>query len=216
MKLRSDFPENIRNVFFDFGGVIMDVELSRTVDAFRAMGVTRLSVEETQVGAGTFFEDHERGTLSSDAFLARLRERIPGGDAVPAEKIWRAWNLLLGEFLPERVALLRTLARERRYRIFVLSNTNPPHRARFREIFRETCGGEFDALFEKTFYSDELLAVKPEPEIYDRAAALAGVVPAETLFIDDNPKNVAGARARGWNAYHLRVGEESILDLFVE
>lgn len=214
MKLRSDFPENIRNIFFDFGGVIMDVELSRMVDAFRAMGVSELSVAETQVGSGTFFEDHERGTLAPEVFFKKLRERIPGGAALPDEKILHAWNLLLGEFLPERVALLRTIARERRYRIFLLSNTNPPHRAAFRKIFRETCGTDFDVLFEKTFYSDELKSVKPEAEIYNRAAALAGIVPAETLFIDDNAKNVAGARACGWNAYHLRVGEENILNLF--
>lgn len=214
MRLRHDFSPSIRNIFFDFGGVIMDVHLARTIEAFVKMGVSGLSVAQTQVGSGTFFEDHERGTLSSEKFLDALRTLIPDGARIPEEKIWEAWHALLDGFIPERVELLKVLAREKRYRIFVLSNTNPPHRKRFREMFREQFGEAFDDVFEKTFYSDELGAVKPEAAIYERAARAAGVVPAESLFIDDNPLNVAGARACGWQAYHLVVGRESILDLF--
>lgn len=214
MKLRYDFSPAIRNIFFDFGGVIMDVFLSRTMEAFTKLGISRLQVEQTQAGSGTFFDAHERGTITTEKFLEELRKLIPGGDFLPEEKIWTAWHALLGGYVPERVELLRTLAREKRYRIFVLSNTNPPHRKRIREMFREQFDGDFDAIFEKTFYSDELGSVKPEATIYERAAREAGVVPAESLFIDDNAANVAGARACGWNAYHLVVGKETILDLF--
>lgn len=214
MKLRQDFSPAIRNIFFDFGGVIMDVHLMRTLAAFVELGVSQLQVEQTQAGSGTFFDAHERGTITTEKFLEELRKLIPGGDALPEEKIWDAWHALLDGFIPERIELLRTLAREKRYRIFVLSNTNPPHRKRFREMFREQFGEEFDSLFEKTFYSDELGSVKPEAAIYERAAREAGVVPAESLFIDDNAANVAGARACGWHAYHLVVGKESVLDLF--
>lgn len=214
MKLRHDFSPAIRNIFFDFGGVIMDVFLARTMEAFTNLGVSKLRVEQTQAGSGTFFDAHERGTISYEKFLEELRKLIPDGENIPEEKIWNAWHALLGGFVPERIELLKTLAREKRYRIFVLSNTNPPHRKRFREMFREQFGETFDALFEKTFYSDELGAVKPEAAIYERAAQSAGTVPAESLFIDDNAANVAGARACGWNAYHLVVGKETILDLF--
>lgn len=214
MKLRRDFSPAIRNIFFDFGGVIMDVFLARTMEAFTNLGVSELRVEQTQAGSGTFFDAHERGTISSEKFLEELRKLIPDGENIPEEKIWNAWHALLGGFVPERIELLKTLAREKRYRIFVLSNTNPPHRKRFREMFREQFGGTFDAIFEKTFYSDELGSVKPEATIYERVVQKAGTVPAESLFIDDNAANVAGARACGWNAYHLIVGKETILDLF--
>lgn len=214
MKLRQDFSPEIRNIFFDFGGVIMDVHLERTLAAFVELGVSRLSAEQTQAGSGTFFDAHERGAITTEKFLEELRKLLPDGGNIPEAKIWNAWHALLGGFVPARIELLRRLARERRYRIFVLSNTNPPHRNRFREMFREQFGGDFDAIFEKTFYSDELGSVKPEAAIYERAAQAAGVVPAESLFIDDNAANVAGARACGWHAYHLVVGKENILDLF--
>lgn len=214
MKLRQDFSPTIRNIFFDFGGVIMDVHLARTLAAFVELGVSQLSAEQTQAGSGTFFDAHERGTITSERFLEELRKLIPDGAAIPETKIWNAWHALLGGFIPERIALLKTLAQEKRYRIFVLSNTNPPHRSRFREMYREQFGEDFDAIFEKTFYSDELGFVKPEAAIYERVTREAGVVPEESLFIDDNTANVAGARACGWHAYHLVVGKESVLDLF--
>ncbi|MCD8283213.1 MAG: HAD family phosphatase [Opitutae bacterium] len=214
MKLRKDFPQNIKNIFFDFGGVIMDIDLTRTIDALRALGVSVLTVASTQAGSGTFFDAHERGEISSREFFQKLRALIPNGENIPEEKIRHAWNALLGVFLPERIELLQKLSKN--YRIFLLSNTNPAHREYFCEVFRKQFGFTLDSVFDKAFFSDELHSVKPAREIYERALAAAGVAAAESLFIDDNPANVAGAQAVGMHAYHLAVGAETILDLFEE
>jgi len=48
--------------------------------------------------------------------------------------------------------------------------------------------------------SGEVRLIKPDREIYDLHAASFGLDPEATLFIDDSPKNVAGARAAGWQA----------------
>lgn len=90
------------------------------------------------------------------------------------------------------------------------------HRETFLRRFSEQIGGEMDSLFERTFYSDLLRCVKPDHEIFEKVERLAELVPAETLFIDDNAKNVAAARECGWHAYRLVPGKESLLDLFVE
>ena len=212
MKLRSSFPENISAVVFDFGGVILDVDLSRTVEAFARLGVKNLTAAETQVGSGTFFEANERGDFSPEEFWEKLRERAPEIASRSDAELHAAWDALLGDFVPERIALLRNL--RSRYRIFLLSNTNEPHRETFLRRFSNQIGGDMNALFEAAFYSDLLRCVKPSHEIFEKVAALAGLVPEETLFIDDNAKNVAAARECGWRAYHLVPGEESVLDLF--
>lgn len=214
MKLRKDFPQNIRNIIFDFGGVIMDIDLMRTINAFRALGVTDLRVEETQAGSGTFFDLNEQGKISTEDFIKFLRARIPAGDTLPEEKIRNAWKALLGEFVPARIALIKTLRKD--FRVFLLSNTNPPHREYFCGVFQKKFGYALDSLFDKAFYSDRLGFVKPDPQIYQAVIAQAGIVPAETLFIDDSEKNVAGAIACGLHAHRLRVGEETILDFFVD
>ncbi len=213
MKLRKDFPE-VKNIFFDFGGVIMDIDLMRTMNAFRELGVSALTVEETQAGSGTFFDAHERGNISTEEFFKNVRALIPNGDAVTEEKLHEAWNALLGVFLPERIELLEKLSKD--YRIFLLSNTNRVHREYFCETFRKQFGRTLDSVFEKTFFSDQLRHVKPECEIYELALKGANALPQESLFIDDNPRNVAGAQQVGMHAYHLVVGKETILDLFEE
>lgn len=212
MKLKNTFPQNITSIVFDFGGVVMDVDLLRTVEAFVNMGVSGISAEETQVGSGTFFEENERGAFTREEFWQKLRERAPVLNQYSDEDLHKAWDALLGDFDPKRIELLRTLRSG--YRIFLLSNTNEPHRETFLRRFAEQIGGDMNALFEEAFYSDILGCVKPDHEIFEKVQEAAALVPAETLFIDDNPKNVAAARECGWHAYHLVPGKESILDLF--
>ena len=111
----------------------------------------------------------------------------------------------------QRVELLRELGK--RCPVYLLSNTNLPHRIRFRESFRERFGGSFDELFVRCFYSDELHLRKPDPEIYRSVARQIGTPPGKLLFIDDNAANVSAARGEGWQACHL-TGGITVTDLF--
>lgn len=213
MRLRESFPQNVSAIIFDFGGVVLDVDLSRTVEAFRRLGVNDISAAETQVGSGSFFEANERGDFTPAEFWQKLRERAPVLAARPLSELRAAWDALLGPFVPARIALIRDL--RPRYRTFLLSNTNAPHRETFTRRFAEQFGRPFDTLFERAFYSDVLRCVKPSHEIYEKVIAAAQLVPAETLFIDDNPANVAAARECGLLAYHLVPAHESVAELFV-
>ena len=111
----------------------------------------------------------------------------------------------------QRVELLRELGK--RCPVYLLSNTNLPHRIRFRESFRERFGGSFDELFVRCFYSDELHLRKPDPEIYRSVARQIGTPPGKLLFIDDNAANVSAARGEGWQACPL-TGGITVTDLF--
>lgn len=211
-RLKSTFPREIRNIVFDFGGVVLDVDISKTVEAFRRLGVKNLTAEETQVGSNTFFEANERGDFSTEEFWKKLRERAPELAARTDAELHAAWDSLLGNFVPARIELLRALRKN--YRTFLLSNTNAAHRETFHRRFSEQIGGQLDELFEKAFYSDLLRCVKPSHEIFEKVAAAANIVPAETLFIDDNEKNIAVARECGWHTYRLDPAKESVIALF--
>lgn len=213
MRLRDSFPQNIAAIIFDFGGVVLDVDISRTVEAFRRLGVNDISAAETQVGSGSFFEANERGDFTPEEFWQKLRERAPVLAARPLAELRAAWDALLGRFVPARIALIRRL--RPRYRTFLLSNTNAAHRETFTRRFAEQFGSPLDSLFERAFYSDLLRCVKPSHEIFEKVIAAAALVPAETLFIDDNPANVAAARECGLHAYHLVPARESVAELFV-
>ena len=56
-------------------------------------------------------------------------------------------------------------------------------------------------LFEKCIFSAVYGVVKPQREIYQILCDECGILPEETLFIDDSPKNIEGAQAFGIQGY---------------
>lgn len=215
MKMKVNRPgiqiNEVDALIFDLGGVILDVDFARTIEAFRTLKIDGLEVVDIIAEGETFFRDLELGLLSPEEFIAALRHARPAVGAISDKELWGAWNALLLPFDKQRVELLRELKKQGP--VYVLSNTNLPHRIRFREQFFEQFGGDFEALFSGCFYSDELHLRKPDSAIYRRVAAAIGATPDKILFIDDNAANVAQARAEGWQGYHL-TGGERITDLF--
>jgi glucose-1-phosphatase len=95
------------------------------------------------------------------------------------------------------------------YRLGILSNTSPAHWAWV------TAGrfGISNLAFDLTALSFEIGSCKPEPKIYQAAASLAGVSPAEIFYIDDMPENVSGAKAAGFDAVLYTTTPALVADL---
>lgn len=201
----------VEAVVFDLGGVILDVDFHRSLAAFRGLNLPGLDARDLLADNDTPFRNLELGLVSPEAFLAQLKAHYPALGTVSEQPIWTAWFAMLLPFERRRVELLRRLSEE--YPIYLLSNTNLPHRIRFREMYAEQIGGYFDELFTRCFYSDELHLRKPDGEIYRYVASQIGIPSEKILFIDDNASNVAQARSEGWQAHHLTSGEQ-ITNLF--
>ena len=204
-------PESVEALVFDLGGVLLDVQLQRTLRAFEALDIRGLGAAEVIDGNRACFRDLELGLITQEEFAEAVRRTFPAVAAIPDEQLLEAWNAMLMPFDAQRVELLRELGK--RCPVYLLSNTNLPHRIRFRESFRERFGGSFDELFVRCFYSDELHLRKPDPEIYRSVARQIGTPPGKLLFIDDNAANVSAARGEGWQACHL-TGGITVTDLF--
>lgn len=202
---------DVEVIIFDLGGVILDVDLHRSVEALKALNAEGVGVQDVLAENASVFRDLELGLVTPGEFTRAFREYYPAARGVSDAGIWDAWNAMLMPFDERRVELLRGLGRQGR--VCLLSNTNLPHRIRFRELFRERFGGSFDALFSQCFYSDELHLRKPDPAIFRQVAAQVGIEPRHILFIDDNAANIAAARSEGWQVCHL-TGGKRITDLF--
>ena len=195
--------QNIRNIIFDLGGVILDIDFKRTERAFVELGVTNFSELFGLGHAESFFKEHEAGKITDDEFLASL-QRVATHSLEP-EVVQAAWNALLISFPPERIELLKRL--KSKYRLFLLSNTNAIHVTAFQKIYREAFNnGVLDELFEKTYYSHKIQLRKPNKEIYEFVLKDKQLKPEETLFIDDALVNVEAARDSGMQAIHLKTG----------
>jgi glucose-1-phosphatase len=187
-------------VILDLGGVILNIDYNRTKAAFAKLGVPDFDAYYTQFKGSPLFDDLETGRVSRGAFFDALRER--SGLALTDEQIAAAWNALLLDFPRERVEYLKDL--RKRYRLFLLSNTNEIHHEAFHKTFRSTQGSDLDDLFDKAYYSHLIGARKPEPEAFKTILEEQGLKAAETIFVDDTASNFGGAEALGIQTIHLQ------------
>ena len=184
----------IRNIIFDFGGVLVDLDRRRCIEAFRRIGAGAIAGYVDECRQEDLFHDLEVGLTDVGRFCKAVRRACPGCNASD-EDICDAWNALLTGIPRHRLDRLKKLRRD--YRLVLLSNTNPIHwRKAVDEYF--TAGGlTVGDYFEKTYLSYEMHMLKPDEEIFRRVLADSGFAAAETLFIDDSAANCAAAERLG-------------------
>ena len=97
----------------------------------------------------------------------------------------------------------------KKYRLFLLSNTNEIHIKAFSAYLKKAYGfSDFSDYFENWYYSCRIGKRKPDQEIFEFVLSENGLIPSETLFIDDSPQHIEGAKKTGIHAYRLSPGEE--------
>lgn len=202
---------NFSNIIFDLGGVVLDIDYQLTLQAFQRLGVEKLQEVYTFVAQDEAISQFERGEMGPTDFVAALQRLL--GVPMDYHQAVQAWNAMILDWNPQRMALLEQLAQ--RYRLFLLSNTNVLHRDCFEPTLLQTTGRPVESYFERVYYSFEMGMRKPEPRIFRHVLAHAGLNPAHTLFIDDNAANVAAAQAEGIAAYRIAPAHERISDLFI-
>jgi len=190
----------IRNIIFDLGGVIINLRIQNSLDALKKLSRSEKVIEFTQKQQSPLFDDYETGRIPDNAFRQGLREQyeIEASDA----EIDEAWNAMLLDIPQERIDLLLALGSQ--YRLFLLSNTNAIHLARFTQIVAESFTiPSLDSLFEKTYYSHLIGQRKPDAIVFEQILTQNNLIPSETLFIDDSSQHIAGAQLVGIKALHL-------------
>ena len=192
----------VRNIIFDLGGVFIDIHYHKTRDAFTALGVTDFDALFQQSYSNPLFAQLERGEVSPEDFYDAFRATT--GLEVSNAQIAGAWNAMLGDFRPDSIAVLPAV--KELHSIFLLSNTNQIHHEAFTTQYLHNFGHHFDAHFHVAHYSHLLGLRKPDVACYQAVLQQHGLLAAETLFIDDTPKNIAGAEAAGLQTLLLSPG----------
>jgi putative hydrolase of the HAD superfamily len=199
---------SFKNIIFDLGGVLLDIDYQKTLDAFEALGFKDFDKHYSQAKQSGLFDDFEIGAIAPHEFIGTIKSYLP--DSVSDEDVAHAWNALLLDWRPERISFLEDLAS--RYNLFLFSNTNAIHKAFFDRTFVEQVGkNSLDSYFVKAYYSHIFGRRKPHPESFIAILNENNLIPSETLFIDDSLQHVHGAREAGIHAEHLT--GKSIFDL---
>jgi glucose-1-phosphatase len=190
----------IKNIIFDFGGVIIPVDPMAYAGGMVDLGCRDIKSLHEQFMRDQVYMRFETGQISPEEFRKLLRTSID--NHATDEHLDQAWNLILGEISPLRVKFLESLRND--FRTFLLSNTNKIHYDYYNEKFCRSFGyHSLDDLFEKAYYSFKIGLYKPYPEIYDFVLKDSGLNPEETVFIDDNLSNIQAAAKCGIRALQL-------------
>ncbi len=199
----------IKNIIFDFGGVIIDIDEQLTIDEFARLGFA----DTSKVSGKEFFElirKFEKGIFTPDIFRNKLRDFLD--ISATDQEIDDAWNALLFDIPAERLEIIEQL--KKNYNIFLLSNSNEIHYDLYvRDLQLRFGYNEFADLFHQAYFSFDLHLRKPELDIYEFVIYQEDLKPEETLFIDDRIENIESASKLGMQTYHL-IKPERIRDIF--
>jgi putative hydrolase of the HAD superfamily len=191
---------SIRNIIFDLGGVIMNIDFNRTFTAFEVIGLRHAEEKFQDPDINRLCMDFETGLYCSMEMRRKFREIT--GFKCNDEQFDKAWNALLIDYPPERIARIREVAGK--YKTFLLSNTNPIHARHFNGELKRHFGIEsLDHLFDKAWYSHNLGYRKPDERIFEKVMKISRLRPEETLFLDDSALNVKAAQSVGMQAVQI-------------
>lgn len=195
---------DIRNIIFDLGGVLFDINYQNIIESFQKLGLSEFDAIYTQLKQDHLFDELEMGLISASDFRDRVRKLAKKN--LSDEQIDGAWNSILIGFPPRNVELLQDL--KSKYRLFLLSNTNEIHEKAFRQMLDSLYNIDILAnAFEKIYLSHRVHERKPDLKIFERVIRENKLEAEHTLFIDDSPQHVEGAKAAGLKALWLQNGE---------
>lgn len=187
--------KNIKNIIFDYGNVIFNIDFKKVQQAFRDLGVQNVEDFYGHRKQDEVFDLLDRGEISNAGFRDRLRE-LTGTPELTDRQIDDAWNSIFLDTPHSYIDLLKKL--KNKYRTFLLSNTNAIHEIYFNDYIKKNFGLDSnDPLFEKVYYSHIVGKRKPEAAIFEQVLTENNLDPHETLFIDDSPQHLESAKKLG-------------------
>ena len=196
---------NIKNIIFDLGKVLLNLDFNATIEEFRNLGFNGNVLDHALVYKDPVFYELETGKIAPAEFCNKVR-KILDNPGITDLQIEDAWYAMIKDIPVQRVEVLKKLSKN--YNVYLFSNTNQIHIERLHRNFRADFGFEFPSLFVKDFYSHEIGFGKPDINSYLKVIELSGVQPEETLFVDDLEKNIEGAQKAGLKTFWLREGME--------
>jgi FMN phosphatase YigB (HAD superfamily) len=200
----------IDHIIFDLGGVLLNIDLSRITTGFGEIMYPDVGgqkrVKELIVPA------YETGSIGTEEFLNELVPFLKPG--YNKEDIVRIWNSIILDLPVERLTMLVEL--RKKFKVHLLSNINDLHASCFEENFRNWFQQDPRNYFDQFFYSHQIGKRKPDVDTYTWVIKQLESEPEKTIFIDDMPENIEGARNAGINAYHLLNQKTDVIQLMKE
>jgi putative hydrolase of the HAD superfamily len=185
----------IKNIVFDLGGVIMTLDPAEALRRFKALGLSDAERNLDSYTQSGIFGNLEEGKITAEDFRSKLSSLT--GHELTFDECKHAW-LGYRKDVPQRNLDLLKELRAKGYRLILLSNTNP-----FMMDWALSCefdgkGSSLNDYFDALYLSYRLGIMKPVPDFFRQVLDNENILPEETLFVDDGPRNVEAAGKLGF------------------
>jgi glucose-1-phosphatase len=201
--------KGIKNIIFDLGEVIINLSPQSTVSAFQELLKDTYIEMEKELHSKKVLNKFETGEISTEGFTSFFKTYKP---KLSDQEIIDAWNSMLLDIPEERLNVIKKLGK--RYRLFLLSNTNGIHLNYINRYVKNEFSMEAMSMpFEKAYYSHQMGCRKPDSKIFETILIEQNILPDETLFIDDSEQHILAAKKLNLKTHHL-LEPETILDIF--
>jgi len=192
--------QHIKNIIFDLGGVIINLDVNKTISEFNNLSYMPFEAIYTQANQIELFNAFDKGLISNEEFFSEIRKQIRYEG--PEFELQKAWNAMLLDVPDRRLNVLVKM--KQNYNTFLLSNTCEPHVAAFEhDLYLKHGVKNFNDYFDEVYYSCRMGMRKPDKEIFEFVLQKNNLKPEETVFIDDSIQHVKGAGECGISAFLL-------------
>lgn len=196
--------EMVKNIVFDLGGVLLDLDRERCVRSFAEIGYPEAGELLDPYKQSGIFLSLEEGQTSPQELYDYIISKST--KPVTPEMIDRALCDFLVDMPQYKLDMLLDLRKY--YKVYMLSNTNAIMFDYIVGQWFSHDGHTINDYFDRLFLSYKMGVAKPSPEIFHKMISEAGFEAHETLFIDDGPANIETASQLGFHTYLAKAEED--------
>jgi putative hydrolase of the HAD superfamily len=199
---------HFKNIIFDLGGVILDINMQKALDGFAALGLPQNELRFDVGETADLMHHYQLGHFTTDEFCKLVAAKCNPGTT--PEQVALAWNsICIG--IPER-KLNAIKALKQNANVYLLSNTNDLHWQYCLDHWFNAGDNRCEDFFHQVFLSQDLHLEKPHAEIFEhviktigavRDSEASGDITSDTIFLDDNIDNVNAAKSCGIQAVRI-------------
>ncbi len=202
----------IKNIIFDLGGVILNIDFQRSADEFKKLGIKDFDQLYSRAVQNYLFIGLELGNIDGKSFRNSIR-KLSNIDLSDKE-IDIAWNAIILDFPKDRLRLIAQI--NKNYNCFLLSNTNKIHYDVYNNDLKANHNiNGLESMFNKAYFSHDMRMRKPDAEIYEFVLHEQQIEAKETLFVDDSIQNIDAAKALGLQTLFIDISKgQEISDFF--
>ena len=195
----------IDTLIFDFGDVFINLDKEGAMQ--NALNLFEIDTfEEDMINTNILYEI---GKIPTEEFIDFYTSKFP---YLNKNQLIEAWNYILKDFPKYRLEFLQKLAKEQRYKLILLSNTNDMHIdfIKANVSFYE----DFKNCFDQFYLSQEIHLRKPNKDIFDFVLENNNLKPEQCFFVDDTKENTDTAKSLGINVWNIDETNEDVINLF--